>query len=314
MCRDIDGPLLLPFASIAALAILSVGCDGMSGSIPGFSALEFTSEQGWHTEAIQHNNQTREFKYYVPSNLPDDAPAVMALHGATIGMDGMFRRSRTGSREWLEIAEEEGVLILVPDASHDVQPVWNDCTPLPNRGTPDDADFLVALTDWATSRADIDSDSVFVYGVSNGGQMANRLAVEHPDRYAGIAAFISNITANLGEDEECPKPSQPIRVLTVSGRRDQTTPFDGGFAPDWGDTLLSAPATRDFWVQNNIQGDSPPPRTNEATSDNSAVSCEITPAPDTGADVQLCAFDGGHTVPSGLFESTRLTWRFFRDQ
>jgi len=174
----------------------------------------------------------------------------MALHGATIGMDGMFARSRPGSREWLEIADEEGILILVPDASHDVQPVWNDCTPLPNRGTPDDAGFLTTLTDWTTSRVDVDADSVFVYGVSNGGQMANRLAIEHPDRYAGFAAFISNVTASLGDDEECPMPSVPIPALIVSGRNDPTTPFDGGFAPDWGDTLLSAPATRDFWVDN----------------------------------------------------------------
>lgn len=314
MRTDIDGARLLSFASVAALAILLLGCDGMSGSTPELSTLEFTSEQGWHTEAIQHNNQSREFRYYVPSNLPDDAPAVMALHGATIGMNRMFASERAGSREWIEIAEEEGILILVPNASHDVQPVWNDCTPLPNRGTPNDADFLVALRNWATNRADVDSDSVFVYGVSNGGQMANRLAVEHPGRYAGIAAFISNITANLGEDEECPMPSAPIKALVVSGKNDQTTPFDGGFAPDWGDTLLSAPATRDFWVENNIRGDPSPPQTNETTDDNESVSCEVTPAPETGADVQLCAFDGGHTVPAGLFASTRVTWRFFRDR
>jgi len=208
----------------------------------------FDDSPGWHRGAIEHDNQNRAFKYYVPSDLSGDAPVVMALHGATIGMDGMFARSRPGSREWLEIADEEGILILVPDASHDVQPVWNDCTPLPNRGTPDDAGFLATLTDWTTSRADVDADIIFIYGVSNGGQMANRLAIEHPDRYAGFAAFISNVTASLGDDEECPMPSVPIPALIVSGRNDPTTPFDGGFAPDWGDTLLSAPATRDFWV------------------------------------------------------------------
>ncbi|MEF8816549.1 MAG: PHB depolymerase family esterase [Salinibacter sp.] len=296
-------------APLLLVSVLSLGCDSTSsrsGPPP------FDDSPGWHRGAIEHNNQSRAFKYYVPGDLPGDAPVVMALHGATIGMDGMFARSRTGSREWLEIADEEGVLILVPNASHDVQPVWNDCTPLPTRGTPDDAGFLTALTDWTTSRADVDADSVFVYGVSNGGQMANRLAIEHPDRYAGFAAFISNVTASLGDDEECPMPSAPIPALIVSGKTDATTPFEGGFAPDWGDTLRSAPATRDVWVDNNIQGDPPPRQTNQNTEDNSAVSCEITPAPQTGADVQLCAFDGGHTVPAGLFESTRLTWRFFR--
>jgi polyhydroxybutyrate depolymerase len=301
---------------MVALFVVLVGCDGTSGRTPEFSDLEFNSEQGWHTQTVQYNNENREFKYYVPSSLPDDAPAVMYLHGATIGMDRAFPEANlSGSAAgWFDISEEEGVLLLVPNGWHEVKPVWNDCTPLPDRGTPDDEGFLVGLTDWTTNQANVDSDSVFVYGISNGGQMANRLAVEHPDRYAGIAALISNINANLGEDEECSTPSAPIKALVVSGKNDQTTPFDGGGVDVWGVELLSAPATRDFWVDNNIQGDPPPRQINELTEDNSRVSCEITPAPQTGADVQLCAYDGPHTDPDGIFETTRVTWQFFRDR
>lgn len=308
-----------PFSSLSLVTVLFVvlvGCDGMSGRPPEFSELEFNSEQGWTRKTVQYNNENRDFKYYVPPNLPDDAPAVMYLHGATIGMDRAFPQGNlSGSAAgWIEIAKEEGILILVPDGWHDVQPVWNDCTSLPKRGTPDDEGFLVGLTDWTTNQANVDSDSVFVYGISNGGQMANRLAVEHPDRYAGIAALISNINANLGEDEECSKPSAPIKALVISGKNDQTTPFDGGGADVWGVDLLSALGTRDFWVDNNIQGDPPPRQVNQITKDNSRVSCEITPAPQTGADVQLCAYEGPHTDPAGIFKSTRVTWQFFRDQ
>ena len=300
---------------VIAVPVVLVGCDGMSGRTPEFSELEFNAESGWHTQGVQIDDEIREFMYYVPSNLPEDAPTVMALHGATIGMNAMFADSRQGSQEWLEIAEEEGVLIVVPNATNKTGTVWNDCTPLPEvGGTPNDEEFLVELTDWTTNQADADPDSVFVYGISNGGQMANRLAVERPGRYAGIAAFISNINADLGEDEECSKPSAPIKALVVSGKSDRTTPFDGGFAPDWGTTLLSAPNTRDFWVDNNIQGDPPPQQTNALTEDNSRVSCEVTPAPNTGADVQLCAYDGPHTDPAGIFKSVRVTWQFFRAQ
>lgn len=312
-------PWIRPLSFFLALLFVVVGCDGFSGSgsPPTFSSLDFQSEPGWHRNTVQTDNQDREFKYYVPPDLPDDAPAVMYLHGATIGMDRAFTRGNlSGSAAgWIEIANEEGVLILVPDGSHDVKPVWNDCTPLPDRGTPDDEGFLVGLTDWTTNQATVDSDSVFVYGISNGGQMANRLAVEHPDRYAGIAALISNINSNFGKDEECSKPSEPIKALVVSGKGDETTPFfDGGGADVWGVDLLSAPATRDFWVNNNIKGDPPPRQVNPITEDNSRVSCEITPAPQTGADVQLCAYNGPHTDPAGIFKSTRVAWRFFRDR
>ena len=243
----------------------------------------------------------------------------MALHGATIGMDAMFPGTGNApSSEWTTVAEEDSVLLVVPNATQQTGVVWNDCTPLPEvGGTPDDAGFLVRLTDWITDRAAVNPDRAYVYGGSNGGQMANRLAIEHPGRYAGIAAFISNINSNLGADEECPTPAKSIPVLTVSGKRDRTTPFDGGGADVWGEELLSAEATRDFWVDNNVQDDPPSPQPVEYTEALSTVSCTRTPAPDTGADVQLCTFERGHKIPSKPsfdFESARLAWRFFRDR
>ncbi len=313
----------VPLILLVALCVTVVGCDGMSGSDPSST---FSSEQGWHRDAIQFNDQNRSFRYYVPTTLPDDAPVVLALHGATRGADTMFDETvGGGSREWIEIAEEEGILLLVPNASHSTQPVWNDCTPLPSRGRPDDAGFLIELSDWTTSRADVDPDRFYVYGVSNGGHMANRLAIEHPTRFAGIASLISNITASLGPDAECPMPSAPIPALVVSGTEDQITPYDGGQTPDPRGELLSAPDTRDLWVENN-QGD-PSQRTVRQLDGNndgtSTVSCETTPAPDTGADVRLCSFEGGHTVPTlehvtpgesaSDAEGARLAWRFFRD-
>jgi polyhydroxybutyrate depolymerase len=305
-----------PLILLVALFVTGVGCDGLSGSD---SPPTFNADPGWHRETLQFDDQDRSFRYYVPTTLPDDATVVMALHGATIGMNRMFPRTGNApSSEWTTIAEEDSVLLVVPNATPQTGVVWNDCTPLPEvGGTPDDAGFLAHLTDWITDRTAVHPDRVYVYGVSNGGQMANRLAIEHPGRYAGIAAFISNINSNLGADEECPTPAEPIPVLTVSGKRDQTTPFDGGGANVWGEALLSAEATRDFWVDNNVQGDPSSPQTVEYTEDFSTVTCTRTPAPDTGADVQLCAFEGGHTIPAKPpfdFESARLAWRFFRDR
>ena len=139
--------------------------------------------------------------------------------------------------------------------------------------------------------------------------MANRLAIKHPGRYAGIAAFISNINSNLGADEECPTPAEPIPILTVSGKRDRTTPFDGGGADVWGEELLSAEATRDFWVDNNVQDDPPSPQPVEYTEALSTVFCTRTPAPDTGADVQLCTFEGDtKSLRSPRSTSNRRVW------
>lgn len=312
-------PVLVSCLLVAALLLGLTGCDGMSGGPSELSSVKFKAEEGWHGRTIRHAGRDRDFKYYVPPSLPENAPVVMALHGATIGMERMFPTAGegTGSTEWVDIAREEGLLLVVPNGVHNNAPVWNDCTTLPDRGSPDDSGFLAALADWTTTQADVDSSRVFVYGVSNGGQMANRLAIEHPDRFAGIAALISNVNSKLGPDQECPMPTQPVSALILSGRSDATTPFDGGGTDVWGEPLLSAPATRGFWVANNVQGPPPPRQPVAFTDDLNGVSCERTPAPTTGADVQLCAFNGGHTVPtteSHGFESPRLAWDFFRRQ
>lgn len=325
---------LLPLPLLVALLLLFSGCDGVSDNGASDSETStppaFTTDQGWHRSSIEHNDRERLFKYYVPETLSPDAPMVMTLHGATRGMDEMFDQTVGGAnREWIDIAEEEGLLLLVPNASHDRQPVWNDCTPLPKRGgTPDDSGYLDRLADWAENQADVDPARFYVYGVSNGGQMANRLAIEHPDRFASVAAFISNITASLGEGEECARPSEPIPVLTVSGTDDSVTPYEGGYSEDWGDELLSAPATRDLWVENNQADPSQPTEKvyDRNADDEQRVVCITSPAPETGAGVQLCRVEGaGHSLPTiehqipGApsnrdVESARLAWRFFQRQ
>jgi len=114
----------------------------------------------------------------------------------------------------------------------------------------------------------------------------------------------------------------------VSGTDDSVTPYEGGYSEDWGDELLSAPATRDLWVETNRADSSQQTEKvyNRNAGDGQRVVCTTTPAPETGAGVQLCRVEGaGHSLPTiehqiprapsnRDVESARLAWRFFQRQ
>jgi len=254
-------------------------------------------------------------------------------------MHAIFSSGAGGTQEWTQIAEDEGVLLLVPNGTNldtgapsgDKQ-AWNDCRPGARaRPDADDVGFVAAMLDWAADRfADtqiaLATDRAFVTGSSNGGMMAYRLAIERPDRFAAAAAFI----ANRPQPSECPEAAVPVPMLIVNGTEDPLMPYTGGrIAAALGGlgTVASAEATRAYWGTVN-EADSTQrsvnPLPNRDPNDGSVVVCENDPpATTTGAPVRFCRVDGGgHLMPSidhrlrgrqnHDVEGARLAWSFFK--
>ena len=323
------------FGVLLLLAAPLVGCSDTPGRLP--SAAD-TPDPGWHERTLQHDALARKFRFYVPEELPDAVPVVVVLHGGSQSMNALFSSVAGGTQEWTQIAEDEGVLLLVPNGTNldtgapsgDKQ-AWNDCRPGARaRPDADDVGFVAALLDWATDRfADtqiaLDTDRAFVTGSSNGGMMTYRLATERPGRFAAAAAFI----ANRPQPSECPKAIVPVPMLIVNGTEDPLMPYEGGtIAPMFGGvgTVASAEATRDYWGEVNRADTTQrsveqlPDRTSD---DGSVVVCENDPpAPAAGAPVLFCRVDGGgHLMPSiehrilgrqnHDVEGARLAWSFF---
>ena len=107
---------------------------------------------------------------------------------------------------------------------------WNDCrraATYPARALDiDDKGFVAALIAQAVTSHKVDPNRVFVVGYSNGGQLAFRLALEMPERFAGIAA----IAANLPTDDNsiCQKSGRAVPVAIVNGTKDPINPYGGG--------------------------------------------------------------------------------------
>ena len=317
-----------------ACLLLLVGCSAPSGTDPDDEG----RAAGWHEETLRHDGGERRFRYYVPDTASAAVPVVMLLHGGSQSMDALFADDAGGTQEWREIAEEEGVLLLVPNGTNrdtgaptgDNQ-TWNDCRPPESEGDAeaDDVGFLTALLDWAIDRFEdgslsIDRERVFVTGASNGGMMTYRMATERPDRVAAAAAFI----ANRPKPNQCAPATEPVPLLIVNGTEDPLMPYEGGRIRFGYGTVQSAEATRRYWVTVNradttdVDVQQLP---NRSTEDGSVVVCETYPPRSrAGARVRFCRVDGGgHAMPSidhqlaGArrqnhdVEGARLAWSFF---
>ena len=294
-------------------------------------------------QVLEHDGLPRRYRVYEPAVPPPPAghPLVFVLHGGTGDMYDVMKNGAFA--EWPAIADEQGVLLAVPNG---VDPdtgdpagtnqSWNDCR-LPGsvpRTDADDVGFISALVDELAARYPIDTERIYATGPSNGGQMSYRLALELGWRVAAVAPFI----ATLPVASECLGPSQPVAVMICNGDADPYTNWNGGCASndpqcERGEKL-SAFATRDFWIA--VNGANPVPSETVAfpdvnPDDGCTVESQLHAGGIEGVEVAFYrVWNGGHVAPTiahpysrlallllGLgnqnedIESAREAWAFF---
>jgi polyhydroxybutyrate depolymerase len=258
----------------------------------------------------------RTWSVYVPARLAPRPALVLALHGS-MG-DGQQMREGT-FRAFDALADREGFVVAYPDGFEEH---WNDCRRAgPYRANAldiDDVAFLSALARRLEEELGVDPDRVYATGVSNGGQMAYRLALEAPDLVAAVAP----VAAGLPDDAnlDCTPSGRPVAILILNGTEDPMNPFEGGRVAlygIWGDrgSVLSSDASAAWWAA--LAGHQAPPQRRRVPDrdpeDGSWV--EITTFGDgPGPEVaHLVVHGGGHTFPHPRGSYPRLIGRTNHD-
>ena len=166
----------------------------------------------------------RSYRTYVPKGLPHGAPLVLVMHGSGEGPQAI----RMGTGYGFErLADQHGFAVVYPKSfGFD----WNDCSTIGDTAVDgvraDDAGFLAALVDKLVVEIGVDPHRVFAAGVSNGGSMALRLALEHPTRYRAVAAAMANVPAP--QNFQCQPVAQPPSTMILNGTADPLVPYAGG--------------------------------------------------------------------------------------
>lgn len=166
----------------------------------------------------------RAYRTYVPKDLPKGAPLVLVMHGSGEGPQGI----RIGTGYAFErLADQHGFAVVYPKS---FASDWNDCSRIGDKELngvrADDAGFLAAMVDKLVGELSVDPARVFAAGVSNGGSMAMRLALEQPSRYRAVAAVVANVPTPL--NFECKPTAQATSVMIMNGTEDPLVPYAGG--------------------------------------------------------------------------------------
>ncbi len=260
------------------------------------------------THTITHENISRSYIKFVPSDMPNTAvPLVFSLHGGG-GSAAQMSNPNSPWREWAVLAERDKFIVIYPDG---VGNSWNDCrSDNSTVSTANDVGFIDLLIDTISSEHQISFRQIYSTGTSNGGLLSWRLAFERSHRFAAIAPHIANLPVD--PFAECPsRPDRPISVVFMLGDLDSLMPYQGGLVnnnPAAGN-VLSAEATLNFW--RNFLGTGTAnittvlPDTNP--NDNSTVTKYEYGAMRTKAKLTFYrVFGGGHSTPSIIFPTTNF--------
>lgn len=277
-------------------------------------------DEGGRVQSLVHDGIERRYVVYAPIEAsPGNArvPLVIVLHGG--GGNAENAAEMTG---FSEKAAEEGFIVAYPEGTGILRRrllTWNagHCCAYAMDKDVDDVAFIAALIDKLSARYPVDPRRIYATGMSNGGMLAHRLAIEMPDRIAAIAPVVATL---FGDEAQ---PEAPVPAIIVNGMIDETIPLRGGppggsFPRAWdGTPMQPAIAQAEFWADANGCADMPEER------DLGLVVVRQYPCPPDAAVELYLIEDNGHAWPGGRpgsrradapsmsLSATDVIWDFF---
>ncbi|MGQ5797591.1 alpha/beta hydrolase family esterase [Serratia sp. IR-2025] len=178
----------------------------------------------FYNSTINNDGSERKFWAYLPADLPRNSPLVIVLHGSE--MNGVSMREMTGYEfDWF--ADQRKFAVVYPEGYKNN---WNDCRK--NATFPakveniDDVGFIKTLISEFVQKAGVDPKRIYIFGYSNGGHMALRMALEHPDSVTAVAVVGASMPST--DDSSCPSQGKTSRIMFIDGTADPINPFNGG--------------------------------------------------------------------------------------
>lgn len=169
-------------------------------------------------ESITVDGLKREFVTYLPkgANQADKLPVIISLHGRLGTAEGQMKFA-----DFRPIADREKIIIVCPQG---IDRSWNDGreTPAHNKNI-DDVEFIDSLIKYITRTYSADNTRIYVTGMSNGGFMSSRLAIDLNKYIAAVAVVAASMDKSTN-----PEPGLVMPIMYIQGTKDPLVPFEGG--------------------------------------------------------------------------------------
>jgi len=269
MKKKIIGILIITL--MIAIAVLPV-----SGRILIFNKEKSLIEQDYQILASDNTEQKliiagntlrclRSYWIHIPPvyDGSESVPLVISLHGSmSFSFLYPFYSFRScwmeGYTDMSDKANEEGFIVVYPKSglifdtdtrtlifAFDV-PIYPDYAIA--RQSIDDVGYIRDLIEKVQAEYNIDSNRIYITGLSNGGDFTYYLGAELSDIIAGIAP-VAGYVAYKAPDETVynyiPNPANPVSVIVFHGTNDTLMPYEEN---EWGIGVNKSVA---FWVEHN---------------------------------------------------------------
>jgi polyhydroxybutyrate depolymerase len=277
---------------------------------------------------LVHGGRDRFYLVHVPPQAATGAslPVVMAFHGGGGTASRMPFVTNLSA-----VANEHGFIAVYPGGTGNPNfgrhlLAWNAgfCCGLPRDEHVDDVGFALAVLRDVAARTPVDHTRVYATGISNGGFMSYRLAIELSDRIAAIAPI-------AGALPDVPTGTQPVAVMHFHSKDDPSAVYAGGLGRRFNDRQIPFPAVEpvvEAWAKHNGCAPTRPDVVDRRTSHggaHTATKLAYVACP-TGAEVVFWQLSGpGHVWPGGpdlsigrfvgestdVVDASREMWSFF---
>ena len=243
---------------------------------------------------FMHDGITRQYRIYMPSELPESPALLLALHGYSGNNNEMMN-----DYGLTELAEERGFVVAFPNGTRDQSNnrFWDVDYEFHAGFDIDDDGFLRELALHLQELHTLDPNKTFVTGFSNGAEMCFQLACRESETFIAFAPIVGMMMDTLFTD--C-NPAVPRPILSLNGTADNVTYYEGDMANNggWG-AYRPISEMMAFWA--NILGtteiDSTDlPDTNP--NDGSTVTLDVYSSPNHDLEMwYYLVIGGGHDWP-----------------
>jgi polyhydroxybutyrate depolymerase len=245
-------------------------------------------------EDLIFNDLDRRYHIHLPSDydVSSPLPLLIALHGRLGTGKKMIKQ--TGFNR---IADREGFIAVYPEG---FKRGWADGRGISHadKRDVDDVAFIDRLINVLEEEFPIDSSRIYIAGHSNGGFMAQRLAIEQPQHFAAIAVVAASVSEWLATRFTS---GGMMPILFINGTADTVTPYLGGRQPG-GARVLSVEDALKMWAHFNGCKEAPAVRETHELNNGPLVSVSTYGSCKKHSQVKLYTIQGGGHVWPGESE------------
>lgn len=191
---------------------------------------------GWEIKSFEFEGHTRQYRIYFPEGYTASKSysLVVGLHG----LWGNMHEFPNAVADFHRIADTADIILVYPQGLDNPPPLgtgWNSSAGMlglyPSDGI-NDVGFINAVTDSMQANYPIVKEQTYLFGFSNGGFMAQKIACEANERYAAIAS----IAGTLGNKIRDCHPERKVPIIHFHGTFDINVSY---FNPPMGKSVSS---------------------------------------------------------------------------